>query len=41
MRILRDLPFSRNDQVLTTTRIEVLSVGNGSYKRKHRSWWSF
>jgi rare lipoprotein A len=29
------------DQGLTTTRIEVLSVGDGSYKRKRRSWWLF
>ncbi len=29
------------DQGLTTTRIEVLSVGDGSYKRKRRSWWPF
>ncbi|MGA0854806.1 MAG: septal ring lytic transglycosylase RlpA family protein [Luteolibacter sp.] len=29
------------DQGLTTTRIEVLSVGDGSYKRKRRSWWFF
>ena len=24
---------------LTTTRLEVLSVGDGSYKRKKRGWW--
>jgi rare lipoprotein A len=29
------------DQGLTTTRIEVLSVGDGLYKRKRRSWWLF
>jgi rare lipoprotein A (peptidoglycan hydrolase) len=29
------------DKGLTTTRIEVLSVGDGSYKRKRRSWWPF
>ena len=27
------------DQGLTTTRIEVLSVGDGSYKRKKRGWF--
>ena len=26
---------------LTTTRLEVLSVGDGSYKRKKRGWWFF
>ena len=26
---------------LTTTRIKVLSVGDGSYKRSRRSWWPF
>lgn len=26
---------------LTTTHLEVLSVGDGSYKRSHRSWWPF
>ena len=26
---------------LTETRVEVLSVGDGSYKRKKRSWWLF
>lgn len=29
------------NQGLTTTSIEVLSVGDGSYKRKRRSWWLF
>ena len=27
------------DQGITTTRIEVLSVGDGSYKRKKRGWF--
>ena len=27
------------DQGLTTTRIEVISVGDGSYKRKKRGWF--
>ncbi len=27
------------DQGLTTTRVEVLSVGDGSYKRKKRGWF--
>jgi len=30
-----------HDQGLTTTRIEVLSVGDGSYKRKKRRWFFF
>lgn len=30
-----------HDQGLTTTRIEVLSVGDGSYKRKKRGWFFF
>ena len=29
------------DQGLATTRIEVLSVGDGSYKRKKRGWFFF
>jgi rare lipoprotein A len=29
------------DQGLTTTRIEVISVGDGSYKRKKRRWFFF
>lgn len=29
------------DQGVTTTRIEVLSVGDGSYKRKKKSGWFF
>ena len=27
------------DQGITTTRIEVLSVGDGSFKRKKRGWF--
>ncbi len=30
-----------HDQGLTTTRIEVISVGDGSYKRKKRRWFFF
>ncbi|HSP41770.1 MAG TPA: RlpA-like double-psi beta-barrel domain-containing protein, partial [Luteolibacter sp.] len=26
---------------LTSTRLEVLSVGDGRYKRKKRGWWFF
>ncbi len=29
------------DQGITTTEIKVLSVGDGSYKRKRRSWFFF
>jgi rare lipoprotein A len=29
------------EQGLTTTRVEVLSVGDGSYKRKKRRWFFF
>lgn len=29
------------DNGLTTTRVEVLSVGDGPYKRKKRGWWPF
>jgi rare lipoprotein A len=29
------------DQGLTTTHMEVISVGDGSYKRKKRGWWPF
>lgn len=28
-------------QGLATTRLEVLSVGDGSYKRSRRGWWPF
>jgi rare lipoprotein A len=26
---------------LTTVRLEVLSVGDGAYKRSNRHWWQF
>lgn len=38
-RAAKKLGFYR--QGLTTTRIQVLSVGDGSYKRKKRSWFFF
>lgn len=38
-RAARKLGF--HAQGLATTRVEVVSVGDGSYKRKKRRWWFF